>query len=292
MLFRSGTIPTKKAAHEELLTQAKALEGLIHTLGSLIKLAGLDASAVALSPPTSGGRASDSGNGHLNGSRGEIESTQLGSEGDEKGGDDNGSVQSSSVHDVDTLDISNVQAASESDSKEDRPSMSVKQSFTRKQKVQEEIELGILKFNLSPKKGLAYLAAQGHLELTPKSVAKFLHQYKDKLDKTVVGDYISKEREYDNGFCVKVLHEYVDMMEFTDMKFDEGLRSFLSGFRLPGEAQKIDRVMEKFAERFCTQNKAVFPSADMAFILAFSTIMLQTDLHNPAIRSACQRLFF
>jgi brefeldin A-inhibited guanine nucleotide-exchange protein len=28
----------------------------------------------------------------------------------------------------------------------------------------------------------------------------------------------------------------------------------------------------------------VFPSADTAFILAFSIIMLNTDLHNPSIR--------
>ena len=37
------------------------------------------------------------------------------------------------------------------------------------------------------------------------------------------------------------------------MEFDEAIRHFLSGFRLPGEAQKIDRMMEKFAERFCLQ---------------------------------------
>lgn len=42
-------------------------------------------------------------------------------------------------------------------------------------------------------------------------------------------------------------------MDFTDMAFDEAIRHFLSGFRLPGEAQKIDRMMEKFAERFCLQ---------------------------------------
>jgi brefeldin A-inhibited guanine nucleotide-exchange protein len=58
----------------------------------------------------------------------------------------------------------------------------------------------------------------------------------------------------------------------------------LAGFRLPGEAQKIDRIMEKFAERYYLQNREVFASADMAFILAFSTIMLQTNLHNPAIK--------
>lgn len=29
---------------------------------------------------------------------------------------------------------------------------------------------------------------------------------------------------------------------------DQALRKLLGGFRLPGEAQKIDRIMEKFAE--------------------------------------------
>ncbi len=42
--------------------------------------------------------------------------------------------------------------------------------------------------------------------------------------------------------------------------------------------------MEKFAERYTTQNPDVFPTADAAFILAFSVIMLNTDLHNPAIK--------
>ena len=42
--------------------------------------------------------------------------------------------------------------------------------------------------------------------------------------------------------------------------------------------------MEKFAERYTAQNPEVFPTADVAFILAFSIIMLNTDLHNPAIK--------
>jgi hypothetical protein len=47
---------------------------------------------------------------------------------------------------------------------------------------------------------------------------------------------------------------------------------------------QIDRIMEKFAERYTEQNPDVFPTADVAFILAFSIIMLNTDLHNPAIK--------
>jgi len=47
---------------------------------------------------------------------------------------------------------------------------------------------------------------------------------------------------------------------------------------------QIDRIMEKFAECFTRQNSDVFPSPDTAFILGFSVIMLNTDLHNPSIK--------
>ncbi|CAM9801839.1 unnamed protein product, partial [Ectocarpus fasciculatus] len=108
----------------------------------------------------------------------------------------------------------------------------------------------------------------------------------DRLDKTEVGEFMGRGADYMGGFCVKVLHAYVDGIDFTDMEFDEAIRHFLSGFRLPGEAQKIDRMMEKFAERFCLQNASVFPNPDTAFILAFSIVMLNTDLHNPSIPDA------
>lgn len=160
----------------------------------------------------------------------------------------------------------------------------VVEAFDKKQKLQEEIETGILRFNLNPMKGIKYLVAMGHLEFNAKVVADFLHQHQDKLDKTAVGDLLGREKEYENGFCYQVLNEYVESMDFSDLVFDKAIRYFLSGFRLPGEAQKIDRIMEKFAERYYIQHKDQFASADMAFILAFSTIMLQTNLHNPAIR--------
>ena len=48
-----------------------------------------------------------------------------------------------------------------------------------------------------------------------------------------------------------------------------------------GEAQKIDRIMEKFAERYCKDNPDVFKTADGAYLLSFALIMLNTDAHNP-----------
>jgi len=40
------------------------------------------------------------------------------------------------------------------------------------------------------------------------------------------------------------LHAYVDALNFEGMDFGEAIRYYLRGFRLPGEAQKIDRIME------------------------------------------------
>ena len=48
-----------------------------------------------------------------------------------------------------------------------------------------------------------------------------------------------------------------------------------------GEAQKIDRIMEKFAEKFCRDNPEAFESADGPYLLSFAIIMLNTDAHNP-----------
>lgn len=62
----------------------------------------------------------------------------------------------------------------------------------------------------------------------------------------MIGDYLGQHEE----FPVAVMHAYVDSMQFSGMKFDAAIREFLKGFRLPGEAQKIDRIMEKFAERY------------------------------------------
>lgn len=58
-------------------------------------------------------------------------------------------------------------------------------------------------------------------------------------------------------------------------------------FRLPGEAQKIDRLMEKFAARYfaCNPTNSLFASADTAYVLAFSIIMLTTDLHSSQIKA-------
>jgi brefeldin A-inhibited guanine nucleotide-exchange protein len=142
------------------------------------------------------------------------------------------------------------------------------------------LQRAAVKFSMKPKLGLAFLKELGKIDDTPQSVAKCFHDLRDILDKTAIGEFLGGEKE----FNIAVMHAYVEMIDFTGMAFEEAIRRYLSGFRIPGEAQKIDRMMEKFAERYCRQNpQSVFPDADTAFVLAYSIIMLNTDAHNPNI---------
>ncbi|XP_069808804.1 brefeldin A-inhibited guanine nucleotide-exchange protein 2 isoform X2 [Dendropsophus ebraccatus] len=146
----------------------------------------------------------------------------------------------------------------------------------------EIIEHGIELFNKKPKRGIQYLQEQGMLGGTPQDIAQFLHQ-EERLDFTMIGEFLGEN----NRFNREVMYAYVDQLDFCDRDFVSALRLFLEGFRLPGEAQKIDRLMEKFAARYleCNQGQTLFASADTAYVLAYSIIMLTTDLHSPQVKN-------
>ncbi|XVE76987.1 hypothetical protein DITRI_Ditri13aG0025400 [Diplodiscus trichospermus] len=143
-----------------------------------------------------------------------------------------------------------------------------------------ELQEGISLFNRKPKQGIEFLIKANKVGDSPEEIAAFLKNASG-LNKTLIGDYLG-ERE---DLSLKVMHAYVDSFDFQGMQFDEAIRAFLQGFRLPGEAQKIDRIMEKFAERYCKCNPKAFSSADTAYVLAYSVIMLNTDAHNPMVKN-------
>jgi cytohesin len=73
-------------------------------------------------------------------------------------------------------------------------------------------------------------------------------------------------------------------VNFNALNFLFRYRQFLWSFRLPGEAQKIDRMMECFAQRYCQLNPDIFTNADTCYVLSFAIIMLNTSLHNPSVK--------
>ena len=245
----------------------------------------------------------------------------------------------------------------------------VDQTLRKQKKRKQLIAEAASRFNTKPRVGIAFALEAGLLEReeemnsslspsgtasgipttggkampTPMSAAKFLHRTAG-LDKVLVGDYVAEPPD-SHPFNTKVRECYVTLFDFRGMTFDGALRLFLSGFRLPGEAQKIDRLMEAFADRLYLaynpeeeeeergssavvggdgsmghpaesvgggndneegglndggndassssspsaaslqeeNDVGCMKSAQALFILCFSTIMLNTDLHNDGV---------
>lgn len=154
--------------------------------------------------------------------------------------------------------------------------------FIHKMKhVKKKLMIGADHFNRDPKKGLQFLQGMHLLPetLDPISVAGFL-RYTVGLDKNLVGDYLGNHDQ----FCIDVLQEFAKTFDFREMNLDIALRVFLETFRLPGESQKILRILEAFAERYYEQSPHILANKDAVFVLAYSLIMLNTDQHSAQVK--------
>ncbi len=143
---------------------------------------------------------------------------------------------------------------------------------------------GLNIFNKKPEKGIAYLIRRGFLENQPQAVARFLITRKG-LSKQMIGEYLGN---LNYAFNMAVLDCFAQEMDFSGMHLDTALRKFQTYFRMPGEAQKIERLVEVFSGRFCQCNPDVvakLQSPDTTFILSFAIILLNTDLHTPSIKA-------
>ncbi|XP_021762168.1 ARF guanine-nucleotide exchange factor GNOM-like [Chenopodium quinoa] len=154
--------------------------------------------------------------------------------------------------------------------------------FLRQTKyIKRRLMAGADHFNRDPKKGLEFLQSTHLLpgKLDAQSVACFL-RYTAGLDKNIVGDFLGNHEE----FSVQVLNEFAQTFDFKGMSMDTALRIFLETFRLPGEAQKIQRVLEAFSARYYEQSPHILANKDAALLLSYSIILLNTDLHNSQVK--------
>eukprot|EP00026_Physarum_polycephalum_P003877 Phypoly_transcript_03893.p1 GENE.Phypoly_transcript_03893~~Phypoly_transcript_03893.p1 ORF type:complete len:616 (+),score=105.38 Phypoly_transcript_03893:124-1971(+) len=152
---------------------------------------------------------------------------------------------------------------------------------------EDPIRMAVRLFNKNPESGIRYLTERSLIDGSFKDVAKFLHTAED-INTSKLGEYLGANKPFNAG----VLQAFVDYIDFSKLEFDNALREFLSRFRLPGEAQQIDRIMECFAQRYHANNPGIFHDSDTAYLLAFSLIMLNTDAHNPAIKHKMSKKAF
>lgn len=143
--------------------------------------------------------------------------------------------------------------------------------------------IGLNLFNVNPERGIHFLITRGFVPDTAIGVAHFLLQRKG-LSRQMIGEFLGNAKLQFNR---DVLDCVVDEMDFSGMELDEALRKFQAHVRVQGEAQKVERLIEAFSQRYCMCNPDVvqqFHNPDTIFILAFAVVLLNTDMYSPNIK--------
>jgi IQ motif/SEC7 domain-containing protein len=95
-------------------------------------------------------------------------------------------------------------------------------------------------FNKKPDRGVQLLIHWGFVDDNPQSIAK-LFLGRRGLSKQMIGEFLGTLQ---SPFHEAVLERFVNEIPMYEMDIDVALRQLLTHFRLPGEAQKIDHIME------------------------------------------------
>ncbi|KAL8434250.1 hypothetical protein Efla_002015 [Eimeria flavescens] len=129
-----------------------------------------------------------------------------------------------------------------------------RQSVAQRRRNKALLARGAAAFNTNSKDAIQHLEELGLVPTpaTPRSVALFLKETKG-LDLRSVGIYLSANKPWN----AQVLREFVGLFVFGGVGLVAALRDFLRTFRLPGESQQIERVMEAFADEYFRQQPLV-----------------------------------
>ncbi|CAL9734932.1 ARF guanine-nucleotide exchange factor 2 [Monosporozyma servazzii] len=184
-------------------------------------------------------------------------------------------------------------------------------------------------FNEKPKKGIPLLIEKKFIEDdTDKAIAEFLFENNSRMNKKTIGLLLCDPKK------TSLLQEFIRLFNFKGLRVDEAIRILLTKFRLPGESQQIERIIEAFSAAFSEsqdsnvevtttqtedgedeittetkkeevdnfksenpkdhtekkdqeeseEHEPVLPDSDSVFVLSYSIIMLNTDLHNPQVK--------
>ena len=146
-----------------------------------------------------------------------------------------------------------------------------------------QYRVGLNLFNQNPDRGMEYLLKKSFLDFSPAAVGKFLRGRKG-LSKKMIGEYLC---QLQRPFNLAALHCFIHEMDFSGLHLDIALRQLYQEITFPGEAQRVEKIVEVFAKRYIACNQmfiAGFRSADSLFVLAYAIVLLNTDLHSKAVR--------
>jgi len=160
-----------------------------------------------------------------------------------------------------------------------RPTDAAPGTAPTRQATPEEMETATELFNQKSKKGIEFLLTNHILSGDPKQTVEYLLTAKG-ISRHAIGDYLGTRGEPE-----RVLEAFTESMDFKGKPFDECIRTFFCEFFPPGEAAIIYRMMSAFGNRYVECNSGMFHGEDVACVLAYATLMLNTDLHSKSIKN-------
>lgn len=110
-----------------------------------------------------------------------------------------------------------------------------------------------------------------------ESPAKYLARVEDELNRGVIAAALSKGSD---PFSAAVLRSYMRSFGFFGDPMDMAIRKLLMEAELPKETQHIDRCLQSFANRYHECNPGIYASPEQAYFVAFSLLILHTDVFN------------
>lgn len=117
--------------------------------------------------------------------------------------------------------------------------------------------------------------------------AKYLERLLDVVSRSVVAAALSKSTE---PFQLSVLRSYMRGFRFFGDPMDMALRKLLMEAELPKETQQIDRFLQAFANRYHECNPGIYSTPDQAYFIAFSLLILHTDVFNKNNKHKMQKI--
>lgn len=116
--------------------------------------------------------------------------------------------------------------------------------------------------------------------------AKYLIRLEENVSRHVVATILSQKND---EFFKNVLRSYMRGFKFFGEPLDMAVRKVLMEVELPKETQQIDRVLQAFANRYHECNPGVYASPDEAYFIAFSILILHTDVFNKNNKNKMQK---
>ncbi|KAE8144535.1 hypothetical protein BDV25DRAFT_91292 [Aspergillus avenaceus] len=107
--------------------------------------------------------------------------------------------------------------------------------------------------------------------------ATYLTRLEESIPRGAIAGVLAQSND---EFYKTALRKYMRGFSFFGDPIDMAIRKLLMEVELPKETQQIDRFLQSFADRYHECNPGIFASTDQAYFIAFSILILHTDVFN------------